>query len=224
MHLETCRDCVAIHADLQEVNRQVGTIGASVALVVSLLGLVGGGAASAWAWLSAHVEAVGKAVVALVTPPATVAVVTAAAVVGVAGTADVVDPPRHPMTLQADAPQANRARVAIGTEPSRVRTTPSRPVDATAATPAKPAPSVAPAPTQVQGTSQGTRGIQLGIELGDQCRHADEDQHPRRGVSLFGATERQRPRYCERHSRDPVTFGRFGALPRHNQLKVKRLE
>ena len=150
-HLETCGECVAIHADLREVNRQVGTIAASAAVLVSLLGLVGAGAASAWAWLSAHLEAAGKAVVAVVTPPATVVVVTAATVVGVAGTTDVVDPPRHPMTMQAGAPPANGARIAIGTEPSPVRTTTSRPVDAAAAT-------AAPAPAEAtgQGSSQGS--------------------------------------------------------------------
>ncbi len=155
-HLETCGECVAIHADLREVNRQVGTIAASAAVLVSLLGLVGAGAASAWAWLSAHLEAAGKAVAAVVTPPATVVVVTAATVVGVAGTTDVVDPPRHPMTMQADAPPANGARIDIGTEPSPVRTTTSRPVDAADATAVKPAPSVAAAPAPAEATGQGS--------------------------------------------------------------------
>ncbi len=158
-HLETCADCVAIHADLQEVNRQVGTIAASAAVVVSLLGVVGAGAASASTWLSAHVGAVGKAVVAVLAPPATVAAVSAATVVGVTAAADVVDPPRHPMTVQAEVPQANRARVAtvadspLARSQEASRMTQPRSVASDDATTADPAPATT---TPVKGSSSAT--------------------------------------------------------------------
>lgn len=157
-HLETCSDCVAIHADLQEVNREVGTIAASAAVVVSLLGLVGAGAANAWSWLSAHVEAVGKTVLAAMAPPATVAVVTAATVVGVTGAADVADPPRHPMTAQIETPHANRPRVASVTDPATPRdasraSTP-RSADSGASAAEKPAHTATPTP--VHESSQGS--------------------------------------------------------------------
>jgi len=165
-HLETCSECVAIHVDLEEVNREVGTIAASAAMVVSVLGLVGAGVASAWAWLSAHVEAFSRAAVAAMAPPAAVAVVTAATVVGVTGTADGVDPPRRPMTTQAEAPHANRPGVATVTDPpptSRshpaARTTASQPVDPDAGTAVKSSEPVAtPAPAQEssQGSSSGS--------------------------------------------------------------------
>lgn len=130
-HLEACSTCAAIHADLQEVNREVGAIAASAAVVVSLLGLVGMGAATAWAWLSAHVETVGKSVLGAIAPPATLAVVAAATVVGVTEPAGAVDPPRHPMTVQA--PHSISARPAPSTKP----TTRPRPLDGR-----PPAPSV----------------------------------------------------------------------------------
>ncbi|MDX6234547.1 MAG: hypothetical protein QOH68_3655 [Nocardioidaceae bacterium] len=160
-HLETCSECVAIHADLQEVNREVGTIAASAAVVVSLLGLVGAGAASAWSWLSAHVEAVGKTILAAMAPPATVAVVTAAAVVGVTGAADVGDPPRHPMTTQTETPQANRPRVASVTSPAIPREAPrtSTPQSADSGTSAaeKPAHTATPAPAHESSQGSATR-------------------------------------------------------------------
>jgi RNA polymerase sigma factor (sigma-70 family) len=110
-HIATCLECTAVHDDLQEVNREVGSVAVPAAAGVSLFGLIGAGVTGSWAWLSANLVAVGKAAFAVVTPSATVAAVTAATVMGVTGS-DVVDPPRHPMTSQAEAPHANRARVA----------------------------------------------------------------------------------------------------------------
>jgi RNA polymerase sigma factor (sigma-70 family) len=160
-HLETCPECATIHADLQEVNRDVGTIAASAAVVVSLLGLVGAGAASGWSWLSAHVAALGKAVLTAMAPPATIAVVTAAAVVGVTGAADVVDPPRHPMTVQTETPHANRPRVASATDPTRSRDASGTSTPRSAAPPAgaagKPAHTATPAPAHE--SSQGSATI-----------------------------------------------------------------
>jgi RNA polymerase sigma factor (sigma-70 family) len=116
-HLASCSDCVEVYAHLQEINREVGTITATVSAVVSVLGLT---AAGAWSWLSGQVLAFGKAAAASVAAPATVAVVTAATVVGVTGS-DVVDPPRHPMTVRAEEPHANRPRVASAADSSTTR-------------------------------------------------------------------------------------------------------
>ncbi|MCL8252822.1 sigma-70 family RNA polymerase sigma factor, partial [Aeromicrobium fastidiosum] len=71
-HLESCGACMAIYLDLQEVNRDVGTIGVPVATV----GVVGVAIAS----LGAHATVLLKAVVAVLVPPAAAAAIASVAV------------------------------------------------------------------------------------------------------------------------------------------------
>lgn len=129
-HLETCSECDAIHSDLREVNREVGTIVRPVAAAVSVLGLAGAAVVAFWASFTTQVVAIGKAGVAALAPPATVAALTVATVAGVTAS-DVIDPPRHPMTAQDRMPHANRARVPSGMIPSvpapRVAPRPAKP-------------------------------------------------------------------------------------------------
>lgn len=109
-HLATCSECDAIHADLREVNREVGTVAGLVATAVSILGPLGAAVAGCWASLTTQAAAIGRAGFAALAPPATVAALTAATVVGMTAS-DVIDPPRHPMAVQQGMPHANRVRV-----------------------------------------------------------------------------------------------------------------
>ncbi len=172
-HLATCLECTAVHEDLREVNREVGSVAVPAAAGISLVGFIGAVVTGSWTWLSANLVAIGKAALTAATPSATVAAVTAATVMGVTGS-DVVDPPRHPMTTQAEAPHANRTKVAsIAAQPATHSKPPApkasprttKPVTGTDATPDEtkstpatgsgdsPTPSAAPQPQSQPKTS-----------------------------------------------------------------------
>ncbi|MEV7398703.1 sigma-70 family RNA polymerase sigma factor [Aeromicrobium sp. NPDC092404] len=119
-HLEGCAACSAIDSDLRIVNREVGAVRVSAALLVSLLGLVGAAFASVWASLTANVVALGKAGLAVLAPPAAVAAFTAASVIGF-GATEATEPMRYPMPVQADGPRAERAGIPGGPLPAAAK-------------------------------------------------------------------------------------------------------
>lgn len=117
-HLETCQDCMEVHLDLQEVNREVGVVGGSLAVAVA----AGGGALLGATKLLAGAKGVA---VALAIP--------AAAVIA---TATVVAAPHHTPTVQVES--ARRAEVPL-------KTNDASPGGDAAATPTTSAPRRTPA-------------------------------------------------------------------------------
>jgi RNA polymerase sigma factor (sigma-70 family) len=158
-HLETCDACVAIHLDLQEVNREVGAVAATAATATS----VGGGVILA----ATHVLAGAKGtLVALVLPAvAAVATVTLA-------TASVPEPPELEATHEAArvlAPAATPAAEPAERAVTRKSTpAPSRTAASSAAsstTPAAKSVPVAVPPAAVAAVTELTAGLPATVEI-----------------------------------------------------------
>ncbi|MET1038169.1 MAG: sigma-70 family RNA polymerase sigma factor [Aeromicrobium sp.] len=153
-HLQTCKDCLAIYLDLQDVNREVGTISASAALAVSAasgltgfagLTLISGGLMST----VTNIAVLTKGVVAAVVPTVAAAAITTATLVG-PPSVGVAEPSRtqiitatippvvqHEVPSGIDQPTQAAGRLAAGSAPS-----PGGPKDAASSIPS---PAVAPA-------------------------------------------------------------------------------
>lgn len=97
-HLQSCRDCMAIYLDLEEVNREVGAIVLPAALAVSLAGAVSAaGAAGGWTGALTNALIGLKGLLAGLAPPAAAAAITTASLMTISGgVSDVSDPPRVP--------------------------------------------------------------------------------------------------------------------------------
>lgn len=103
-HLQSCRDCMAIYLDLEEVNREVGAIMLPAALAVSFAGAASA-VSAAGGWTGALTNAlIGlKGLLAGLAPPAAAAAITTASLMTISGgVSDVSDPPRVP-PVAADA-------------------------------------------------------------------------------------------------------------------------
>jgi RNA polymerase sigma factor (sigma-70 family) len=135
-HLESCRECMAIYLDLQEVNRDVGLVTGSTAV----LGALGLSVAS----LGAQATVLVKGLAAVLVPPAAAAAIASAALIGVP-TSSVTEPTRVAMTaatagsstadVPADLPSASVVRVPrrevapAGAGSSRIRVVAAAPVE-----------------------------------------------------------------------------------------------
>jgi RNA polymerase sigma factor (sigma-70 family) len=97
-HLQSCRDCMAIYLDLQEVNREVGAIVVPAALAVSLAGAVSAvAAAGGWSGALTNVLIAAKGLLLGLAPPAAAAAITTASLMTLSGAdVEVSDPPRVP--------------------------------------------------------------------------------------------------------------------------------
>jgi RNA polymerase sigma factor (sigma-70 family) len=154
-HLQSCSDCMAVHLDLQEVNREVGLVsGATVAL---------GAAGLSLATLGAHLSVLLKGVLAVLVPPAAAAALASATLISIpsgapeparaslagadTGSSDVraIEQPRPSAPApRTDAPRPDAAsspsRAVVSRAPQAAAARPAAP-EAPAAPPARPAPA-----------------------------------------------------------------------------------
>ena len=117
-HLDGCKGCMAVYLDLQEVNRDVGSILLPGAVAVSLSGAAAVGAAttvSAVAGVGSlltQLAFLGKGVAVALVPPAAAATLATAALVGVGVAPQVEAASPFISTPTVDAPPATRTDAA----------------------------------------------------------------------------------------------------------------